>query len=211
MALRMAEISLKEEAESNRTQLPSKKYIDLDDKPPESLRRSPSPGRGRSGSVNVPVINLPGGDGDSDEEGDGPMINVSPPSVPSMTVSAPAPSINVEVASVDSKPTNRGTPSNYGQERHSGHQQNGQQSNGRGRPQPPPPTNSRATQRQTAAEDQGPPVYRRTGLRCSGCELLIVGRIVSAMNKRWHPFCFKYVFYVLLVGLDVKLIWIWGW
>ena len=32
-----------------------------------------------------------------------------------------------------------------------------------------------------------------TSLRCAGCREPIVGRIVSAMNQRWHPACFKYV------------------
>ncbi|KDQ07347.1 hypothetical protein BOTBODRAFT_192476 [Botryobasidium botryosum FD-172 SS1] len=31
------------------------------------------------------------------------------------------------------------------------------------------------------------------GLRCAGCECPIVGRIVSAMGRRWHPTCFKCV------------------
>lgn len=31
------------------------------------------------------------------------------------------------------------------------------------------------------------------GLRCAGCHNPIVGRIVSAMGKRWHPACFKCV------------------
>jgi len=32
-----------------------------------------------------------------------------------------------------------------------------------------------------------------TSLRCAGCHEPIVGRIVSAMNQRWHPACFKCV------------------
>jgi hypothetical protein len=32
-----------------------------------------------------------------------------------------------------------------------------------------------------------------TSLRCAGCREPIVGRIVSAMNQRWHPACFKCV------------------
>lgn len=42
-----------------------------------------------------------------------------------------------------------------------------------------------------SARSGPPPVYRKGSLRCAGCDLLIVGKIVSAMDRRWHPACFK--------------------
>jgi LIM domain len=44
------------------------------------------------------------------------------------------------------------------------------------------------------AKPSAPPSFsplRRNGLTCGGCGGAIIGRVVSAINVRWHPGCFK--------------------
>ncbi|KAG8991424.1 hypothetical protein FRB90_001351 [Tulasnella sp. 427] len=104
-----------------------------------------------------------------------PIINLpdedeeksSTPTKPSVTITSP-PMISVEVVD-ESTPTTPSRPS-------------------------PSSNSSSATKAKTstpATRSGPPPIYRKGSLRCAGCDLLIVGKIVSAMDRRWHPGCFK--------------------
>jgi hypothetical protein len=47
--------------------------------------------------------------------------------------------------------------------------------------------------RQLARTRPLPPKIKKNSARCGKCDKPILGRIVSAMNARWHPECFRYV------------------
>jgi len=177
-------------------------FVDLDDAPPPSLRRSPSPMRPssdnlrsiqisgspprrqwtpskssgaespnrsdfRSHLADIPAISV------SDNSGNGtitPSISVSAPAAPSISVSSSdLPSISFSPPRISiSDPTSDAQS-------------------------PRGPYGSKHTQVQ---ETQGlkrtlPPVPQRAGLFCGGCAGSIIGRIVSAMDMRWHPGCFR--------------------
>ncbi|KAG8924694.1 hypothetical protein FRC02_010255 [Tulasnella sp. 418] len=174
--------------------------IDLDDMPPESLRKTPSPSpasrgynnpysqppqeRGRSGAPAVtppaiPVINLPGGDDDEDEGDMIPRIAVSAPPPPSITVTVS----NSEPPRIPATPTvtpSASSPSTSGRRPlPQPFQGNGSQNNVGKSPYQTPNGSGSMTFPKAAS------------LRCAGCNGLIVGRIVSAIGKRWHPACFK--------------------
>ncbi|KAG9040611.1 hypothetical protein FS837_000409 [Tulasnella sp. UAMH 9824] len=101
---------------------------------------------------------------DDEEEAPAPPVR-STPRKPSVTITS-APTISVEVAD-DTAPTTPSGPSAV----------TSSAANGRPSAQP--------------ARSGPPPIYRKGSLRCAGCDLLIVGKIVSAMDRRWHPACFK--------------------
>jgi hypothetical protein len=49
--------------------------------------------------------------------------------------------------------------------------------------------------RQLAKTRPLPPKIKKNSARCGKCDKPILGRIVSAMNARWHPECFRQVFF----------------
>jgi hypothetical protein len=128
------------------------------------------------------VINVPGGydDEDSSMNGGGPpTINVSAPQihVSSAPPSQPKPSPALPVILNDLASS---APS----------------SSKRRLPQPPgAPTGvpaSSAIPGSGSGSGAGSGIRSRGGgLVCAGCRAPIIGRIVSAMNVRWHPHCFK--------------------
>ncbi|KAG8901727.1 hypothetical protein FRC01_009755, partial [Tulasnella sp. 417] len=152
--------------------IPTSSSRPLPSKPPaSSIGSKPKPMiSGSSGSAptpkppapaSIPVINFP--DDDEDEEPAPPVR--STPRKPSVTFTS-APTISVEVTD-DTTPT---TPS---------------------RPSAKTPNAAIGKPPVQAARSGPPPIYRKGSLRCAGCDLLIVGKIVSAMDRRWHPGCFK--------------------
>ena len=187
---------------SDRQREKQPEFVDLDDAPPPSLRRSPSPIRPSSnGLPSIQIFGSPPqrqwtpSKGSRDESptrsdhrsrpADVPIISVSANSgngtisTPSINVSAPAaPSISVSSAD---PPSISFSPPQISVSETSDTQP------------PRGPYGSRHTQVQ---EIQGqkrtlPPVPQRTGLFCGGCGGSIMGRIVSAMGVRWHPGCFR--------------------
>ncbi|KAH9855329.1 hypothetical protein C2E23DRAFT_901690 [Lenzites betulinus] len=139
----------------------------------------------------IPKISFPANpDGDSDEDDGigGPVINISGPAGDSRNDSAPSlprfsfgdddqddgiPSINIGGA--DDGPSIPqislpGESSSSNRER-------------RDRPQTRKVQETLSNPRLEAA--------KRSGLVCGGCGGAIIGRIVSAMDMRWHPGCFR--------------------
>lgn len=200
----------------------------LDESPPVSVvrARSVSPAKGRERAVPrinlpddanvngrappVPKINLPGDDDEDDNEGEGPMISVSPPAIavsrppapempsisisvseptssPSISVSGP-PSINVQPSSSRPDPVVFEVPgvSFVGPA--------SSPAGGAGRKLPARPGPG-STQTQTGVSGaRGANGMRGGGgggLVCPACHGPILGRIVNAMGARWHPGCFR--------------------
>lgn len=150
----------------------------------------------------IPRISLPDRHHDNDDAPSivvsGPRISVSAPGTPAISVSEaslvdhgpPAMSVSPPVAFsppkisvTDSAPPQRmgPLPGGFGS-RHTQIQESspspcprGRTPGKRGLPPPPSPSNP----------------MRTNGLSCGGCGGPIIGRIVSAMNQRWHPHCFK--------------------
>ncbi|KAG9040612.1 hypothetical protein FS837_000410 [Tulasnella sp. UAMH 9824] len=151
--------------------IPTSSSRPLPSKPPASSFGS-APKPVNSGSSNpAPVSKPPAPPSvpvinfpDDEEEEPAPPVR-STPRKPSVTITS-APTISVEVAD-DTAPTTPSRPSAV----------TSSAANGRPSAQP--------------ARSGPPPIYRKGSLRCAGCDLLIVGKIVSAMDRRWHPACFK--------------------
>ena len=192
--------------------------LNLDDAPPAPLplRRSPSPSPSPSSSSSapsipmiktpdeernafvIPQISLPGGANfDDDEPSEGvsvPRISVSSTS-PQHSHRASIPAIDVpggddEDASQGHPSINVSTPQIHVSSSSSSAMPvilkdlSSSSSSKRSLPQPPGAPSSSSV--------NGPGIRSRGGgLVCGGCRSPIVGRIVSAMNLRWHPHCFK--------------------
>ncbi|KAL5523134.1 hypothetical protein ACEPAF_1401 [Sanghuangporus sanghuang] len=178
--------------------------LNLDDAPPPSLRRTPSPSASTSSSSMpsipsiktpddvpqislppVPQINLPGGF-DFD---DAPAKPSSPqkPNVPiinlpggddanslSPTFSGSPPNARLDAVAM---PVILGDLASSASSPRS-----------RGLPRPPSSLASSVTVVSNSGSNQR---SRGGGLVCGGCGRGIFGRIVSAMGLRWHPQCFK--------------------
>ncbi|KAG8874719.1 hypothetical protein FRB97_005693 [Tulasnella sp. 331] len=118
--------------------------------------------------VLVPVINFP-----DDAEGaqEGPSVAASPTSSPKVKLSR-SPSITITVSDEPSMFASASASTSTSSS-----------------PQKAP---SRSPLPKPQVSHGSSPVVRREGaLRCAGCERFIVGKIVSAMGRRWHPACFK--------------------
>ena len=143
-----------------------------------------------SGTPRIPKISFPASaDGDSDEEDDldGPAINISgpgssgPPALPRISFGddndndGGIPSINVGGAD--------DAPPSVPQISLPGNPSAPPQSQRRHQPQTQKMQQTLSNPRMEAA--------KRSGLVCGGCGGPIIGRIVSAMDMRWHPGCFR--------------------
>ena len=177
-------------------------FVDLDDAPPPSLRRSPSPMRPSSDNLRSIQISgspprrqwtpsksssaeSPNRSDLRSRPADIPVISVSDNSgngtiTPSISVSAPAaPSISVSSSDL---PSISFSPPQISISDPTSDTQS--------------PRGSFGSKHTQVQETQGskrtlPPLPQRTGLFCGGCGGSIVGRIVSAMGTRWHPGCFR--------------------
>ncbi|KAI1786722.1 hypothetical protein LXA43DRAFT_1032626 [Ganoderma leucocontextum] len=166
---------------------------------PFSSARSQSPGRfqppapvsnqSSQGTPRIPKISFPASaDGDSDEDDlDRPVIDISgpsqtgPPTLPRISFGDDddnnnngIPSINV--GGVDDGPS-------VPQISLPGEPSSSSQSQRRTQPQTQRIQQTLSNPRMEAA--------KRSGLVCGGCGGPIIGRIVSAMDMRWHPGCFR--------------------
>ncbi|KAI0366818.1 hypothetical protein BV20DRAFT_971322 [Pilatotrama ljubarskyi] len=141
-------------------------------------------------SPRIPKISFPAnpdGDSDEDDRESGPVINISGPSASSGGGASGLPRISVgddnndngipsiSVGGADDGPpipqiSLPGDPSSSTRER-------------RDRPQTRKIQETLSNPRLEAA--------KRSGLVCGGCGGPIIGRIVSAMDMRWHPGCFR--------------------
>ncbi|KAL4072495.1 hypothetical protein V8B97DRAFT_374871 [Scleroderma yunnanense] len=186
---------------SERQREKQREFVDLDDAPPPSLHRSPSPIRPSSNTL--PSVQISGSPpqrqwtpSKSSRAGSpnrskpsslptySPTISISSDSSngtisgPSISVSAPtAPSISV---SSSDPPAISFSP------QISVLDPTLETQPPRGR------YGSRHTQVQESHPKRTlPPLPQRAGLFCGGCGGSIMGRIVSAMGMRWHPGCFR--------------------
>ncbi|RPD75525.1 hypothetical protein L226DRAFT_570544 [Lentinus tigrinus ALCF2SS1-7] len=144
----------------------------------------PAPSRQQSqGTPRIPKISFPASaDGDSDEDDmdGGPLINISgpsgaPPSLPRISFDddgGGVPSINIGGADDGPSIPQISLP---------------------GEPSSSPPKKNQAQTRkmQEALSNPRLEAAKRSGLVCGGCGGPIIGRIVSAMDMRWHPGCFR--------------------
>lgn len=145
------------------------------------VRFQPPPATREQSTPRIPKISFPAnGDGDSDEDADGPVINISGPSDANRGGSVPRvsfgdddgiPVINIGGAD-DSGPS---VP----------------QISLPGEPSSSPPKQSQTRKMQETLSNPRLEAAKRSGLVCGGCGGPIIGRIVSAMDMRWHPGCFR--------------------
>ncbi|KAI6116325.1 hypothetical protein F5141DRAFT_659579 [Pisolithus sp. B1] len=198
---------------SERQREKQREVVDLDDAPPPSLRRSPSPARATSKAL--PSIQISGSPPQRQwtpsknsraESPNGGGDHFRPAGIPSISIldnrgngvmSSPVTTFSdapaVSASSPDpplisiSPPTVLKTDSAH---RPTTPTINFQPSDS----QPPRQHGTRYTKVQETATPKRtlPPVpIRSGGLFCGGCKGSIVGRIVSAMGSRWHPGCFR--------------------
>jgi hypothetical protein len=124
----------------------------------------------------IPIIAFHDEDGAGTDSMD---IITPPPRVPSPSFtlsSAPTIQVSSNEASGIAVPTIR-FPGDDGDDRAS--------------PSPSFPTIAVPTTAPRSSNSDSVRVTPGHGIFCASCEGVIIGRIVSAMNKRWHPDCFK--------------------
>ncbi|PIL23473.1 hypothetical protein GSI_14784 [Ganoderma sinense ZZ0214-1] len=147
---------------------------------------APVSNQSSQGTPRIPKISFPASaDGDSDEDDlDGPVINISgpstsgPPSLPRISFGDDndngIPSINIGGADDAPSVPQISLPGDAASQ---------SQTQRRGQPQTQRMQQTLSNPRMEAA--------KRSGLVCGGCGGAIIGRIVSAMDMRWHPGCFR--------------------
>lgn len=196
---------------SERQREKQREVVDLDDAPPLSLRRSPSPARATPKAL--PSIQISGSppqrqwSPSKSSRADSPKggsDHFRPASIPSISVSdnqgngvmsgaaatfSDAPGVSVSSSDPPSISVSPATVliTNPAHEATTP-TINVQPSD----PQPPRQHGTRHIKESAAPKRTLPPVpIRSGGLFCGGCKGSIVGRIVSAMGLRWHPGCFR--------------------
>lgn len=146
--------------------------------PPRTPKvESPVPVGGRGSRPDIPTISFPDDEDSYEQEedhdfGGGPSIMISGPDEPEPPrIAVSAPQISISGSDSNSAPRPRSN-----QNQHS-HQY--------------PHEHQYEQQHDTRHDLPLPPVKRRGGMVCGGCDGAIIGRIVSAMGVRWHPGCFR--------------------
>ncbi|KIJ61632.1 hypothetical protein HYDPIDRAFT_115806 [Hydnomerulius pinastri MD-312] len=123
-----------------------------------------------------------------------PSISVSSPEPPSISFSVsppdPGPPPSSISFSVPSPPRNGSANGTFGSRHTQIQQPQPPSSHPSKRILPPPPSSFPNNGSNAARPPPGTPA-RKGGLSCGGCNGPIIGRIVSAMNARWHPDCFR--------------------
>lgn len=215
MAMRMAALSLEEEADAHRKSNPliHHNYSDEDDDEEDGSNDSfsePDPDPEVETARDAPLASVAAGPSQQPsispprvEASSGvPVISdIRPPTPPkqsahehdTITISIPVPQINLPDEDDDdpAPPVHQQTLSRRPSITISATPSAGAKVQmDRAAPEPPrmaPSTSGAAVISGSAAALYG----AGTSLRCAGCRDPIVGRIVSAMNQRWHPACFK--------------------
>ena len=159
---------------------PAKPQFSARSQSPVRFQPPPSPSRNQT-TPRIPKISFPANaDGDSDED-EGPVINISGPGESRGGASSPSiprisfgdddgvPSINIGGADDGPSIPQISLP--------------GQPSSS--------PKKSQIHKMQETLSNPRLEAAKRSGLVCGGCGGAIIGRIVSAMDMRWHPGCFR--------------------
>ncbi|KAI0739005.1 hypothetical protein C8Q80DRAFT_223921 [Daedaleopsis nitida] len=159
---------------------PSKSQFTGRSQSPVSFQRPPPLTREQS-NPRIPKISFPANaDGDSDED-DGPVINISGPADARGGSASDVPRISfgddngvpaINIGGVDDGPSipQISLPGEFSSS---------------------PPKKSQPRKVQDLIPNPRLEAAKRSGLVCGGCGGPIIGRIVSAMDMRWHPGCFR--------------------